>query len=298
MSDADDRIRDQIATWDAATGQIRDVVKWIASAFAGLGALLIGTAPLSGLPKIDVSAGSVLAVSGFAVLGLGSTAFIVWRTTDLLTPTALTLAEVNTDGRFQGLRTTIAAEPTAYLGSWAASLGAFVEARDAAITDLTQILTAESIERNDGKLASLKEAETAAKDRIDSAGRVTQRLLAVARFTDVSKKFNDAKLSLFVAASLVVVGMVGFLVTIGVATPADPTPVTAVHLPAIVSLTAQGTTIGRTLGPHCPAAFRAVVLEGGSVGPWKILVDNRGCRAGVIQVAADEAKVLLVYPPQ
>lgn len=102
MTDAEARVKDEVVAWTSATTQVREVVKWIAAAFAGLGALLIGTAPLAGLPKVDPAPGIVLALAAFGLLGLGGVAYIVWRATALLTPSMLSLAEVDSHGRFEG----------------------------------------------------------------------------------------------------------------------------------------------------------------------------------------------------
>lgn len=293
MAVAEDRIKDEVAAWTGATAQVREVVKWIASAFAGLGALLIGTAPLAGLPQVDPALGVVLAVLAFGVLGLSGVAHIVWRATTLLTPTMLSLAEVDSDGRFEGLRTQIDADPSAYLGSWATTLPGFIAAVDDEYAVLANIDALKSTVLNEADFDALEEAEKDIVTRIEGAGRVTRRLLAIAGFVDLNARFNAAKSSMFMAAGMVVVGMVGFLVVTGESKKgADPEPT---QLPAMVSLMNNRGALARTLGRDCPSTFQAVVLEGGAEGPWTLLVSDRKCRGGVISVSKEEGRVLLTY---
>lgn len=71
----------------AAANTLRDTVKWLAAAFAGTAALVIGNSPLSGLGQLPLWRW-VLALLALA-LGFGLICLALWRTLRILKPDAL-----------------------------------------------------------------------------------------------------------------------------------------------------------------------------------------------------------------
>lgn len=160
---------------------------------------------------------------------------------------------------------------------------------------LANVVALKSTAAIEADFDALEKSEKDIVTRIEGAGRVTRRLLAIAGFIDLNARFNAAKSAMFVAAGLVVVGIVGFLVVVGWSTKGtDPVPT---QLPAMVALTDGRGALAKTLGKDCPSTFQAVVIEGGTEGPWKLLVSDAKCRGGVINVGKNEAKVLFGFGP-
>lgn len=294
MADGDLTVKDEVAAWNTASDKIREVVKWIASAFGALGALLIGTAPLSGLSAVDVVSLPFLAATLFGLIALGSVAFIVWVATSLLAPSALTLNDLDNDDNFSALKTQIAAEPSSFLGSWGTDVATFVANRDREYALLAAVDAEIAQTSNSTVLPQLRTAHTQLVARIESMGRVSSRLLAAAGFHDLATRFASARPRMFRAAAFTVVGIVGFVLTVGTAEASSDESVT--KLPARVSLTEEGAkSLGTLLGEDCAGAFEVLVLSGGSSGPWEALVTDPRCQAGVVELKKTEAKVMLTF---
>jgi hypothetical protein len=206
---------------------VRDVAKWIASSFGAAGAILIGTAPLSGLGRIDPSPGSValLALSGGAALsGLG---VIVWKATDVLVPS--TRAESVMDpppikGRdtVADLRREITAHPDQYMSTWAETTDEFVRIRQSWFAAQRNIDAAVRHKAYpvDVLKTLLRERELIVEN-VEALSRVTSRLRALSRFYDTASRFRVMRVWVFGAAVLTVLGITGFLAVVGASTPDD-----------------------------------------------------------------------------
>jgi len=294
MAEGDVTIKDEVAAWHSAADKIREVVKWVASAFGALGALLIGTAPLTGFGDVEVYSLRFIVAVLLGVLALGSVAYVVWTATSLLAPSAVTLVDVEQGEEFSALRTEIAAEPSSYLGTWGTDVSTFVDGRDDEYGLLAAVDTqiAQGLSATD--LPKLREAHKQLVARIEAMGRVSARLLAAAGFHHLANRFADAKPRMFQAAALAVVGIAGFVLTVGTADASADEPIT--KIPARVSLTEAGVrSIGPLLGEECTPPFQALVLGGGSEGPWDLLVTDSRCEAGEVTVEKTEGNVLLVF---
>jgi hypothetical protein len=283
-----------VSVWTDASENVRSVVKWIAAAFGALGAGLIGTAPLGGIADINNSVQRIVALA-FGALALAAVGYIVWKATALLTPTTLTLRMVAKQREFQALRQQIAADPTAYLGQWGSNVADFIENRDTdyrALANVDRLIL--TLPSADPFLKTLIAERPSLVERTLACGKVTRRLLAVAGFHDLSRRFSNTKVKLFVAAALVAIGVVGFITTTSLA-PAAPAPVSTVT-PALVSLTSRGVSEqGSLLGSQCRNPFRAIVLSGGLNGPWELQVTDETCMHGTIIVRPDQASFMRIY---
>lgn len=294
MAEGDVTVKDEVAAWNSASDKVREVVKWIASAFGALGALLIGTAPLTGLGDVEVLSLKFVVAALFGVLAIGSVAYVVWKATSLLAPSAVTLSDVELDDEFSALRTQIAAEPSSYLGTWGTDVSTFVDNRDNEYALLSAVDTQIAQGPSASDLPKLREAHKQLVVRIEAMGRVSARLLAAAGFHDLANRFASVRKAMFQAAALTVVGVVGFVLTIGSADAGGDEPGT--KFPARVSLTKAGQkSVGPLLGSECTPPFEAVVLSGGSKGPWELLVTDARCTSGEVTVEKSDAKVLLVF---
>jgi len=294
VAEGDVTIKDEVAAWGGATDKIREVVKWIATSFGALGALLIGTAPLSGLSKLDVVSWRFAWVAVFGLLALGGVAYVVWRATSLLTPSTVTMVDVESGAEFSALRAAIAAEPAAYLGTWGTDVTTFVTNRDKEYTLFAAVDHAIAQSPDSAELTALREARKGLIARIESMGRISARVLAAAGFHDLATRFAAARRWMFLAAAVTVVGITGFVLAVGGA--GTESSDTVAYVPARVSLTDAGTkALGPLLGASCPQAFEALVLSGGADGPWDLLVTDEHCTSGELTVEKTDGRVLLVF---
>ena len=294
MAEGDVTVKDEVAAWSGATDKIREVVKWIATSFGALGALLIGTAPLSGLGKLDLVSWRFALVAIFGIMALGGVAYIVWKATSLLTPSTVTMVDVEGEAGFSALRVEIAAEPAAYLGTWGTDIPTFVSNRDREFALFAAVDHQIAQSPDSAALTALREARRGLLARIESMGRISARVLAVAGFHDLATKFAAARRKMFWAAAVTVVGITGFVLAVGDAGSDSSDPVT--HVPAQVSLTDAGAkSLGPLLGASCPEPFEALVLSGGADGPWDLVVTDEHCSSGEMTVEKADGHVLLVF---
>jgi hypothetical protein len=295
---SEDKPVDDVAPWTAASESLRSVVKWIAGSFGALGALLIGTAPLAGFHDSTFGVWTAwIGPIGFGALSLIGVVIVVWLATSLLTPSTVTLSAVQHENTFHVLRAQVAADPTAYLGLWGTDIDSFMENRQTEFTALANVDSQiTSLPSDDPRIQGLTAARPLLLKGVEACGKVSARLLAVAAFHDLSQRFSKAKPKIFGAALLVVVGVIGFSAT----TPKPDKSNTATQpLPvsALIALTTEGkSTVGLGLGPACPDSFQAVVLSGGSGGPWQILVTDPRCTSGTTTLSNKQASVISVFP--
>ncbi|MBC2934739.1 hypothetical protein [Nocardioides sp. zg-1228] len=249
-----------------------------------------------------------------ALLALGGVAWIVWQTTSLLVPATVSFVELQDDAAFAGLRARVEADPEAYLGSWATNLNEFAEARDSEYAVLTNIVALREVTSDPDAFAALEQAEKDAGTRIEAAGRVTRRLLAMGAYVRLSARFEAVKPQLFIAAAVVVVGIVMFLVTVSASSEDEDedaggsaSSATQVLQPARASLTDPDGAIAALLGVKCPTAFEVLVIaipkepsddnasDDSEAAHWRLAVTDPQCRRGQIEPTTDEIKILMTH---
>jgi hypothetical protein len=295
VAEGDLTIKDEVGAWAGASDKLRDVVKWTATSFGALGALLIGTAPLSGLAKVEPTFWTFLLLALFAALALGGVGFVIWKSTSLLAPSMVTLTDVRSDDRYAGVRTLVASEPQAFLGTWGSDVESFLANRAQEYRLLAAVDQMIVREPNQADVRSLRKLRDKLVARVESLGRVSQRLLAVAQFSELSTSFNEARPKLFGGAAAVIFGIAGYL-TVLAASSSEAAEAKPTTLPAMVALTPAGeVAVGPLLGPRCRSPFQALVLDGDSKGPWELLVIDPACTAGKVNVTADQAVVQLSF---
>lgn len=212
---------DEVSTWTGATDKLREVVKWVAAAFGTLGALLIGTTPLSDISKAELGGEFVVAV----IAGLGALAcvgWVFWMSTSLLVPTPLELVELRAD-RYAGLRHRVQQEPEDYLGSYGRSFEEFVAIR-ARDRQLVAHLDAKyAVEADPTKRENLLKGRVQLLASVASGGLVRSRLLAWAEFQRLREDFEKARVKMFVAAVGAAIGITVFHVAASAAVPEKAT---------------------------------------------------------------------------
>jgi hypothetical protein len=93
---------------------MRATARWTVAGAAGVGALLLGGAPLTAIGKISDAGHAVLAFAGL-VVALGGVAWAIWQTGEALMPRIATLSDLD-DPDLSDLRATMAREPSAFFG--------------------------------------------------------------------------------------------------------------------------------------------------------------------------------------
>jgi hypothetical protein len=102
-----------------AVDDMRTTAKWIIGAVAAVGAALLGGAPLAAAGRIHGFGHAAEAFCGLAI-ALAGVGWAIWHTTDALIPPVTTLTALETP-QLAELRAQIAAEPSAFFGSFGGS---------------------------------------------------------------------------------------------------------------------------------------------------------------------------------
>jgi hypothetical protein len=177
---------------------VRDAAKWLLTAFAAVGAALLGGVQFSQVGEIGGYA-LAAAVAGFGLGLLGVGIAIGWTSTVLVTRT-VSVAAMQRDpevGPFLQSNRDI-------VGLEFASFEAFVHAREAAWD-----------EWNIGRSAGLsdadwKELSTQRRNRLDHLEQVATRVARIWRFEKVCRAFTTARRAAFLGAAVAAVGILMF----------------------------------------------------------------------------------------
>ncbi|MDN3356642.1 hypothetical protein [Actinomadura sp. DC4] len=95
-----------------AVADMRSAARWTIAAAAGVGALLLGGAPLTAAGKISHTGNAIMAYARL-VVALGSVAWAIWRTGEALMPRITTLADLD-DADLADLRAAMECDPSAF----------------------------------------------------------------------------------------------------------------------------------------------------------------------------------------
>jgi hypothetical protein len=97
-----------------AVADLRATARWTIAAAAGVGALLLGGAPLTAVGRIDHAGDAVLAYAGLLV-AMAGVGWAIWQTGEALMPRITTPADLD-DPEPADLRATLARDPDAFYG--------------------------------------------------------------------------------------------------------------------------------------------------------------------------------------
>lgn len=272
-----------LTPWRDAAEGIRTTAKWLVTLFGGIAAVLVGTAPLTGVGDLSGDDRTVAMLFGFiALVGL---ALVIWRVSNVLLPETTSLAEALTSGTLKDFRNQVDEDGWGYLGAWATTLEQFKNVRDlefATLLDVHKRLADPELSEEDRE--SYEAAVPVVTKRVEALELTTGRLLAKGAYHEVRTRFERARRWLFVGGLIAAVGIAGFLTTVNAKKGDDekaPTAAVSMSRAGTVALTAEATERFRPfIGPQCPAAAVPVlVLEGGEEGPWRVVVrKEQNCR--------------------
>jgi hypothetical protein len=243
------------AVWTAASERLREVIKWVAVSFGAVGALLIGTAPLSSISQAEFGGPLVVAVLA-GVAALSAVGLIFWQAISLLAPNPLTLSQfaplaprpnvgeqassggrAGHDGRWRwvvqgmtseqrGRLTAAAAQDNVdLLGSYGKTLPDFVAAHRRAREQLA--VFDEQWRRGSGTLsddarALVLDARSKLVLTLRYSAQVRTRVLAWADYWVLADNFRMARPRMFAAALVAAVGITSFHIAAKAAAPSAP----------------------------------------------------------------------------
>jgi hypothetical protein len=267
----------------AAADRIRETVKWLITAFAGVGAALIAGSQLASVGKLD---GGRLAFAILCVVvGLCALAYAIAVAAGVMTASRISLGDLADTNKtdLDAVRIRVNGDP-ALLAGFASVTAMDVEYAAALAQRKTDFNAHYGDVHDQGKAltAQLSDAKAVA------AGQAVQRLLNVASFYTLSDAFNGARPKMFGGALVAALAIVGFA---WAAHPPDEKKQPAVAAPAVVTLklTEEGRTLlGARVGKKCAKArLRVVVLSTSGGNAEVVTLPAKGCRVARFTVGAD-----------
>jgi hypothetical protein len=265
-----------------AADRIRATAQWLITAFAAVAAVLIAGSQLSSLGDLG---GWRLAVAFICVvIAVAAVAYAIGQAAGVATAGRASLGDLaNPDETALGdIRQRVNGDPALLAGytdvaALSTDYATTLSQRKDALADYYKNVDDQGKE----KAARVADAQAQVVDQ------AAQRLLSVASFYTLSKKFNDARPRMLVGA------LVGALAIVGFAWAAHPPKKTkpAVAAPAEVTikLTQEGKKLlSAPLGAACVAkSVSAIVLATTAETAEVVTLPHGGCRIGRFTVSAN-----------
>ncbi|GLY84142.1 hypothetical protein [Actinoallomurus iriomotensis] len=192
-----------------AVADMRATARWTIAAAAGVGALLLGGAPLTAIGKISGPGEAALAFAGL-VVALGGVGWAIWQTGEALMPRIATLDDLDAPD-LADLRATIARDPSVFYGPFGESREELREAvafHGKVAAELAAIAAGETDPVRSRVLAQALED---ARGNTASARRLQARLLEFVHAWKVRTAVRRARLHTLAAAAVIALGAVLFL---------------------------------------------------------------------------------------
>jgi hypothetical protein len=199
----------------AANDMIRATAKWLITAAAAVGAVLIAGSQLSSIGKLDVCVGASRSCLGLpiatlgAVVALGAVSYLIWRAVDILLPVGITLTELDSAWDAPKPRADVAffkANPT-QLGY--ARPSELELARTKAWHDLLELRKALG-EATGAAQATLTEQVKQAQEDFDRFQTDVATITAVAQHEVLKSRFRQMLVPVVIAAMVTALGVLTF----------------------------------------------------------------------------------------
>jgi hypothetical protein len=182
----------------ADVSSVRDAAKWLVTAFAAVGAALLGGIQFSELGALK-DGSLTLGIGGF-LLGLAGVGLAIWWTSTVLVTRIVSVTALRTDQeavRFLDSHPDI-------VGQEYRSFDAFMNAREVAWRDWTA-----------GRPANVSDLEwnqlsAARKSRLEHLEQVATRVARIWRFEKICRTFTEARGAAFVGAGMAAIGVLLF----------------------------------------------------------------------------------------
>jgi hypothetical protein len=277
-----------------ATETIRSTAKWLATAFAGVGAVLIAGISLTGLGKLHATQ---LTIASIAVLGaLLAIVYIIPRVARVFTAKYITLASLATQtfpgstSRLVQYRRLKRMRPI--IESVKESSEELYGGQAADLADLYRRMGALN--------QQLREVPFSVRNTIvaerAALGAAADRVIAFANYEDARQSFRQLYKPMAGAAAVVALGASVFAYAVGsVPSDANVTTPTAVRL----NLNPSASNWAQLLGPQCDVSkVDAVAIAGDFAEPEVITSGTGGCNVVQLRVTQKrgEAVPLVAVP--
>ena len=295
-ADNADLLRAQITGLSEANARLREVAKWFVTSATALGALLVGTSPLTGLSSLGWTSeiGAPLLWGGGT---LGALGVVIFMTSRVLAPSTVDFADVATGREFTKFRKMVDKDPHTYLGAGSSSVADFSARRVREFTVLRNIdATLADPATSNEDVAVLDEERPTALANITRTGWIVERLRSTAENHLLWRRFQVARITAGIGVAATAAGIVGFLVSVQDGASADDL---TGPMPVKVALTDAGRShFGPTLGSDCPTtSFDALSISGGKTAPWEIMAVDPLCKSVDFTLDDQHGDILFVPAP-
>jgi hypothetical protein len=260
--------------YQQAAETIRSTAKWLVTAFAGVGGVLIAGIPLTGLGKLQAGRLTVAIIAIAAALA--AIAFIIPRVSQVFTAKYITLADLTFQSFPKG---------TGKVGQWLVTrrlepiMSAVDKSRDelygAEASDLAD-LNEKITQVNEVLRAGPRGRQPASLLDRSSLAAAAERVVAFANYEDVRRTFRSVYRPMAIAAAIVAAGVVVFAYVVG---STSMTIEVTTPSPVLLSLNPSLSYWPRILGPNCDISrVDAVAISGDFFEPEVITSGTRGCK--------------------
>ncbi|MFE9658146.1 hypothetical protein [Micromonospora sp. NPDC006431] len=188
---------------------MRATAKWTVTAFAAVGALVLGGVPLAVVNAVR-DRGDVAMVAFGMVIALLGVCWAIWQTSEALTPPLTTLSSLN-DPRLQSLRRRLAEDPAAFFGGFGTDEQQLREALvlHQAVLDRLRRQVAE--EQSGGRRLIWENALADARANVARAQYAQRRLLAFIHAWQVREALRRARFHTLGGVTVCVLGVLVFI---------------------------------------------------------------------------------------
>jgi hypothetical protein len=175
---------------------IRETIKWMVAAFAGLAAVLVGTAPLSNIGELTGTA--LILASACAIVGFACVLAAIDIALKILVTPLIFLSDISAD---KSLSDVIDSHRDDVLPPGIATIAKFVENRLKTQNKLLALLSAKAEPHETEEARKAKQAEIArVQASFDATNAVSARLLGLAHYEQLRRDFDKSRKSLFLVA--------------------------------------------------------------------------------------------------
>jgi hypothetical protein len=256
------------------TEGIRSAARWLATAFAGIGGVLVAGVPLTGLGETDVGSLSFWLALASVAVAVGALGYMIFSISRVFTAEFVSLAEfamssfpVTTNRWMQTRRSTL-------LGEISRSIN---ESRDELYGDVAETvatLSKQLAQANDTKRRSDKgKVPGEGPTELEAAA---ERVRDFANYELARRMFRALLPRLAFAGTIVVIGVAVYAFEIGHAPPAPPSVSSPIPVRLVITSKRILTKLGRTCNS---SAIYGVAVAGRLRAPEVVTAGSNGCAA-------------------
>lgn len=257
---------------------IRTTAKWLVTAFAGVGGILVAGIPLSKLG--DLRGWRLILGLAAIVIALAMIFYIIPLVSRVFTAKYITLADFGlsvfptrtgesalkqVSRRIEPIEEAVESSGYELFGADAASLADL----NRQITEVTEKLREESLEPGE-RMDALSKRERL----MDAAGRV----VAFANYEEVRQTFKKSYKPMAGAALIVALALMGFAYAVGSTPPPPTVPNVTSPSPVLLKLDPKGAEWAKLLGNNCDIYdVDAVAISGDFSTPLVVTIPTKEC---------------------